>query len=975
MRSWIDERRDDLVLHRRLAAAVKEWHESEWKPAYLFSGGRLEHYEAFAEETDLALTAPEKGFLDASREAEDAAVAGRRRRRLGVLAVLASAAVIAAVLAIVAFLAQRSAEDASAEAQTNAELAGEQAQLAKEQTELALEQTELALEQTAVAEEQAALSRARELASEARVAFNDDPELAILLALEAVSVPVDGGPLKEAVEALHSTVAESRARLTVPGYLSASIDATGSRLLSAAHGEGISLYDTATGAILLTLPVPAGLPEAGGLRDEDFFGEIALAVGSDGTRLATGRTDGTISLWDAMSGDELATTNDVQTISVNAGGGTFTLAYGESITNPLSVDSSEAEIEAELEALSEVDDVAVAGTGTSADPWQVTFLEIASPYIRRLDGAGTVVADVFGGFAEISVDADSGTFVFLLDDALSEPVAADATAEQIEVALEELSGMPDVLVSGEAGFFELGAVDDGVLLPAFTAESVDLSAVTVLGRGHDYLGESVWSFDGVEMIEFSRDGRLLVSRSFDQTIRVWDATTLEQLTVIDFWIGQYAFWGMALNADGTRRLPAASADGTRVWDTRTGELLHELFSESSMNAWNVDFFPDGNRLAVAYVDPERGLGIWDLETQTEYPVFGQGWLRTVSVSADGSLIAAGDDGGTIHLAEPTESGAVYLYTLEGHRNRLMDSSFADEGFVLTSVSDQTARIWDLGNGGTAEWLTLAGEAWSIPSIAYSPDGSLLVRGPVGLNIVVADAITGEEVAVLDIASPEVPDMTFSPDGSLLAAGAHGESGAVLVWDTANWDLVANLAPPAEEDADGFAWSVDFSPDGARLAATVEGQVEMWDTSTWEKTNTLAVADPDQGGYKELAFRPGGNELAVRGTVFLTEKERWDDAVEIYDLDGNYLRTCCQHLWFLYAASVTYSPDGSQILTAGIDFDTGEGTVFTWDADSGGELRSFHGHDDVAWDAVFSPDGSLIAASGDPDVRISGCRQW
>jgi len=246
---------------------------------------------------------------------------------------------------------------------------------------------------------------------------------------------------------------------------------------------------------------------------------------------------------------------------------------------------------------------------------------------------------------------------------------------------------------------------------------------------------------------------------------------------------------------------------------------------------------------------------------------------------------------------------------------------------------------------------------------------LLVRGPVGLNIVVADAITGEEVAVLDIASPEVPDMTFSPDGSLLAAGAHGESGAVLVWDTATWDLVANLAPPAEEDADGFAWSVDFSPDGALLAATVEGQVEMWDTSTWQKDNTLAVADPDQGEYKELAFRPGGNELAVRGTVFLTEKERWDDAVEIYDLDGNYLRTCCEHVWFLLAASVSYSPDGAQILTAGIDFDTGEGTVFTWDADSGEQLRSFDGHDDVAWDAVFSPDGSLIAAGGDPDVRI------
>ena len=102
LRSWIDRRRDDLVLHRRLAASVGEWQDSEAEDAYLVSGGRLEHYELFAMETDLALTESEREFLRASRHAEDEASGKQKRRRLGVLAGFAAVAVIALVLAGVA---------------------------------------------------------------------------------------------------------------------------------------------------------------------------------------------------------------------------------------------------------------------------------------------------------------------------------------------------------------------------------------------------------------------------------------------------------------------------------------------------------------------------------------------------------------------------------------------------------------------------------------------------------------------------------------------------------------------------------------------------------------------------------------------------------------------------------------------------------------------------------------------------------
>jgi WD40 repeat protein len=891
--------------------------------------------------------------------------------------------VIAAILAIVAFVAQQRAEDASVKAEAASAAAQANEQVAEQQRSLAEQQRSFA-------EEQAAISRIRELASQARVALDEDPELAILLAVEAVSVDLDGAPLREAVEALHVAVSESRARFTVPGHLRAAIDGPGDRLLVPNRGEDLSLLDTATGEVLFTSPVPAAL------GDEDFFGEISMAVSFDGSKLATGRSDGTIALWSAESGLELATTNDVQRIWTDAATGAFTLAYGDAMTDSLAAAATAAEIEEAIEALAGIEDVAVAGLGTADDPWQVNFTATSSPYVTRLvadsselgSAPGTVGVEEFEGYVEVSVIADTGSFVLSLGGVVSDPVAADSTPEQIEAALESLPEMPDVVVFGEAGYWEVARADESEQgLPSFAAGSVDLTKpgeMVVVGRGHDHPDESGWGVDGIDLVEFSDDGLLLASRGWDETVRIWDATTLELQTTIDVPVLPRSAVGLALSPDGAL-VAAPSGDATRIWNTNTGELLHELYSESSSNALDVDFFPDGTRVAVGYMDAESALGIWDLETQTEYSVSGPGlaWVRTADVSADGSLIAAGDDGGVIHVVEPMESGGRYLYSLEGHRNRIMDLAFADTGSMLLSVSDQNARLWDLGLSGTSEWMTLESSAWGLPSVAYSPDGSLLARGPVTEGVAVANASTGEDTAFLGAASGEVADLAFSPDGRLLVAGTASDLGAVLVWDTATWELAATLAGPEASAAGslsvapgGLASSVDFNPDGSLLAATVEGRVGVWDTGTWGELYTLAVPDPSQGEYRELAFRPSGEELAARGTVLIDgdtpddpEDDYWGDAVAIFDIDGNYLRTCCEHFWLFWAASVAYSPDGTQLVTAGVDYDTGEGTVIVWDATTGEQLSVLKGHPDVAWDAVFSPDGSLIASGSGPDLRV------
>jgi DNA-binding SARP family transcriptional activator len=66
LRGWLDQSRNDVRLQRMLAAAANEWQAAGRDDGFLLRGGRLDQFEGWAVETDLALTHDELDFLDAS---------------------------------------------------------------------------------------------------------------------------------------------------------------------------------------------------------------------------------------------------------------------------------------------------------------------------------------------------------------------------------------------------------------------------------------------------------------------------------------------------------------------------------------------------------------------------------------------------------------------------------------------------------------------------------------------------------------------------------------------------------------------------------------------------------------------------------------------------------------------------------------------------------------------------------------------
>src|SRR6266550_1299780 len=100
-RRWIDSGREEVRLHRRLAAATREWEEAEREPSYLLRGSNLAQFELLAAESAIALTELEREFVDASRTANELELARHRRQNRRLKALL-TGAVGVLVLAIVA---------------------------------------------------------------------------------------------------------------------------------------------------------------------------------------------------------------------------------------------------------------------------------------------------------------------------------------------------------------------------------------------------------------------------------------------------------------------------------------------------------------------------------------------------------------------------------------------------------------------------------------------------------------------------------------------------------------------------------------------------------------------------------------------------------------------------------------------------------------------------------------------------------
>jgi WD40 repeat protein len=228
----------------------------------------------------------------------------------------------------------------------------------------------------------------------------------------------------------------------------------------------------------------------------------------------------------------------------------------------------------------------------------------------------------------------------------------------------------------------------------------------------------------VASIAFSTQGDRLASASYDGTIRVWDPISGElQATLTGH--GHYVT-SVSFSPDGAK-LASGSVDKTvRLWDASSGEPL-SMIDRLEHTAQSVAFSPDGKRIATCARDEK--VSIWDAgsgELQAELTGH-QGVVISVAFSPDGTRIASGGADKAVRLWD-SRSGEL-LATLVGHGDWVDSVVFSPDGTRLVSGGDDNlVRVWDADSGDLLITL-VENEDW-VNCVAFSPDGTRIASGGV-----------------------------------------------------------------------------------------------------------------------------------------------------------------------------------------------------------------------------------------------------
>ncbi|MBL8164112.1 MAG: hypothetical protein JNJ61_19140, partial [Anaerolineae bacterium] len=431
-------------------------------------------------------------------------------------------------------------------------------------------------------------------------------------------------------------------------------------------------------------------------------------------------------------------------------------------------------------------------------------------------------------------------------------------------------------------------------------------------------------------VDWSADGRSVLTASTDLSIIIWDAQTgemIRRLSSAELTNDSGLATVFARFAPDGKHILSTNGSGPGVdgrpskllwWDVESGTVMRVLEGHSS-TACGIGISPDGTK---ALSGAGRGeLILWDLET-------GQVLQRFGDVTDDPQLALA-------HFVEYVE--------------------FSPDGrTALTRAFDgKTTLLWDMETFALLHRLEIPDSTWSgAGRSTFSADGRWIAAS--GSSTVIWDAVTGAFVTTVNRDSTSVD---FGPDSGSLLIG----SGEIVLWDIYNGAELKRYPIPPE------IWFYDLSADGARLVYAIgsnQGEVDSIceivavDVESGEQVSRFQHGTISGDGLHKcfvlnLLVSPDGRTVLIA---------RVDGLIELWDLSsGEHLRTFNAATTHVY--NLAFSPDGRTIAGAASE-------VMLWDVATGQEIRRFVGLESEISALRFSPDGrGLLACTSEGEIVL------
>lgn len=314
---------------------------------------------------------------------------------------------------------------------------------------------------------------------------------------------------------------------------------------------------------------------------------------------------------------------------------------------------------------------------------------------------------------------------------------------------------------------------------------------------------------------FFPDNEKFVTGSANFVIRIWDSKNLKEIAMGNrLNLGEIIT--LRFSEDGRQIFSWSKDNSIRAFDCKTGQQI-SMMNTDSIAIVSAQITPD---CKWAVCGDQRGLvrifslqeGRLEAQSQTQPP----SWV-SAKVSDDRNIMVIA---AMLTVAIMDVTTQTVIAEVEAHNDGITGIDISRDGKVIASCSrDGTVVVFELEG---KKQKILEGHKGAVTAVALSPDSQIIASTGSEGKLIIWSREKGAMVESFQCQKYGATALSFSPDGRYVAAVGQYEE-RVLIWDMLNHKLETQLHTNA-----GGLVSVQFSPDGSCLAAGGKnGTITIW----------------------------------------------------------------------------------------------------------------------------------------------------